>query len=150
MEIVDFAKFGVDPTVGEALAVAYKQNPQLHSTIENIVATQQELKTKEAKYFPRLDLQAKKELDVSSNGRNSSAAADVLEVTLSFNLFNGLSDKAAISQINEKINSNKKLRDNACLDIRQILLIAYNDINRLKEQLVYRDQHQLSIEKARE
>ncbi len=150
MEIVDFANFGVEPTVGEALAVAYKQSPQLHSTIENIVATQQELKTKEAKYFPRLDLQARKELDTSSNGRNSSAAADVLEVTLSFNLFNGLADKAAISQINEKLNSTKDLRDNACLEIRQLLVIAYNDINRLKEQSVYRDQHQLSIEKARE
>lgn len=150
MEIVDFSKYGLDPTVTDALAVAYKQSPQLHSAIENIVATQEELKTKEGKYYPRLDLQARKGLDVSSNGRNSSSAADVLELTLSFNLFNGLSDKSAISQISEKLNSTRDLRDNACLEIRQKIEIAYNDIGRLKEQLVYRDQHQLSIEKARE
>jgi outer membrane protein, adhesin transport system len=150
MEVVDFSKFGLDPTVTDALSVAYKQSPQLHSTIENIIATQEELKTQEGKYYPRLDLQARKNLDVSSNGRNSSAAADVLELTLNFNLFNGLSDKSAISSINQKLNSTKDLRDNACLEIRQKIEIAYNDVNRLKEQLVYRDQHQLSIEKARE
>jgi outer membrane protein, adhesin transport system len=149
MEVVDFSKFGVDPTAGEALAVAYKQNPQLHSSIENIFATQQELKTKEAKYMPRLDLLARHDLDVSSNGKNSSEAADVLEVTLSFNLFNGLSDKSAISQINEKLNSTKDLRDNACLEVRQSLVIAYDDIGHFKEQLIYRNQHQLATEKAR-
>src|SRR5690606_1751879 len=42
------------------------------------------------------------------------------------------------------------LRDKACIDTRQTVAIAYNDIERLREQLVYRDQHQLSIEKARE
>jgi adhesin transport system outer membrane protein len=150
MEVVDFSQLGLTPTVTDALAIAYKHNPQLHSSIENIIATQEELNTREALYYPRLDLQARKGLDVSSNGRDSSAAADVLELTLSFNLFNGLSDKAAISQINQKLNSTRDLRDNACLEIRQLLVIAYNDIKRLKEQLIYRDQHQLSIEKARE
>lgn len=149
MEIVDFAKLGINPTVGEALAVAYKQNPQLHSSIESIFATQQELKTKEAKYMPRLDLLARHNLDVSSNGRNSSEAADVLEFTLVFNLFNGFSDKAAIAQVNEKLNSNKDLRDNSCLEVRQLLAIAYDDTIHLKEQLIYRNQHQMATEKAR-
>jgi len=146
----DFYKQGVEATVTESLNLAYKQNPDLLSTIENIVATEQEVKNKQAKYMPKLDLQVKKNLDVSSNGTNSISAADTAELTLTFNLFNGLTDRAVINQTIEKLNTSQDLRDKACVDTRQTLVIAYNDITRLKEQLTYRDQHQLSIEKARE
>lgn len=147
---VDFFKDGVEPDANQALMVAYKQNPQLLSAIENIVATQQELEGRKARYMPRLDLQGRKNLDVSSDGRNSSMAADTLELVATFNLFNGLSDKAMIAQAGEKLNTSHDLRDKACIDTRQTLVIAYNDIISLKEQLGYRNQHQLSIEKARE
>lgn len=146
----DLASLGVSKTSMEALDLAYRQNPDLLAAIENIVATENEVKSKRGSYMPRLDLQATKVLDTSSDGRNSTQAADVLEVTLNFNLFNGLSDSSAISQAAEKLISTQDLRDKACIDTRQTVVIAYNDIERLKEQLVYRDQHQLSIEKARE
>ncbi|HYD34434.1 MAG TPA: TolC family protein, partial [Methylophilaceae bacterium] len=54
------------------------------------------------------------------------------------------------NQTLERLNVGEAQRDRACVETRQELVIAYNDINRLKEQLIYRDQHQLSIEKARE
>lgn len=147
---INLASLGVSKTSMEALELAYRQNPDLLATIENIVATENEVKSKRGSYMPRLDLQATKVLNTSSDGRNSTQAADVLEVTLNFNLFNGLSDRSAISQAAEKLISTQDLRDKACIDTRQTVVIAYNDIGRLKEQLVYRDQHQLSIEKARE
>jgi outer membrane protein, adhesin transport system len=147
---VEFYKAGVAPTATEALQLAYRQNPALLSTIENIIAAQEEVASKRGLYSPRLDLQARKNLDVSSDGANSVNAADVLELTLRFNLFNGLADKATINQTREKLNTGEALRDKSCVDTRQELVIAYNDIQRLKEQLIYRDQHQLSIEKARE
>jgi adhesin transport system outer membrane protein len=147
---IDFYKGGVEGNVIEALQIAYRQNPALLSTIENIVATQQEVESKKGRYSPRLDLQARKNLGVSSDGTNSTSAADVLELTLRFNLFNGLADRSAVQQAAEKLNNTEALRDKSCVDTRQELVIAYNDISRLKEQLIYRDQHQLSIEKARE
>lgn len=150
LQEVSFYKEGVSPTATEALQLAYRQNPDLLSTIENIVATQQEVKNKQAKYMPRLDLQATKNLSTSSDGANSVAAADVVQLTLSFNLFNGFSDRALINQTAEKLNNTQDLRDKSCIDTRQLVVIAYNDVESLKEQLVYRDQHQLSIEKARE
>ena len=147
---VDFYKGGVAPTATEALQLAYQQNPALLSTIENIIAAQQEVASKRGVYSPRLDLQARKNLDVSSDGANSSSAADVLELTLRFNLFNGGADRAAVNQTLERLNVGEAQRDRACVETRQELVIAYNDIQRLKEQLIYRDQHQLAIEKARE
>jgi adhesin transport system outer membrane protein len=147
---VDFYKSGVAPTATEALRVAYHQNPDLLAAIENIIAAQHEVSGQRAKNHPRLDLQARKTLDVSSGVGNSVAAADVLELTLNFNLFNGFADRAAINQTVERLNSTEDLRDKACVDTRQTVVIAYNDIKQLTDQLGYRDQHQLSIEKARE
>ena len=42
------------------------------------------------------------------------------------------------------------MRDKACIDTRQVLVIAYNDVNQLKQQTIYRTQHKTSIENARE
>lgn len=150
LEQPDFYSTGMQGTPVEALRVAYLQNPNLLSTIEDIQATKDEVKTKEAKYLPRLDLQARKNLGTSSDGRNSTNAADVLELTMSFNLFNGFSDKASIGQAVEKLNTANDFRDKACVDTRQLVTIAYNDVNQFKEQLIYRDIHQKSIENARE
>lgn len=145
-----FVEGSIEPSSEDALKVAYISNPDLLSTIEDIQATQKEVKTKEARYLPRFDLQARKNLGTSSDGRNSTSAADLLELTMNFNLFNGFSDKSSVSQTLEKLNRSNDLRDKACVDTRQIVTIAYNDIRQLKEQLIYRDQHRASIENARE
>jgi adhesin transport system outer membrane protein len=150
LEQPDFYKAGVEATSVDALRLAYLQNPSILATSEDIQATKDEVKTKEARYLPRLDLQARKNLGTSSDGRNSISAADVLELTMNFNLFNGFSDKAAVSQTIEKLNAANDARDKACIDTRQLVTIAYNDIIQLKEQLTYRDTHQKSIESARE
>jgi outer membrane protein, adhesin transport system len=150
LEQPEFYKAGAQATPVEALRVAYLQNPELLSTIEDIQATKDEVKVKEGKFMPRLDLQARKNLGTSNDGRNSTNAADVLELTANFNLFNGFSDKAAVGQTIEKMNTANDVRDKACVDTRQLVTIAYNDITQLKEQLGYRDTHQKSIENARE
>ena len=150
LEQPEFYSAGIEPTITEALQVAYINNPDLLSTIEDIQATHDEVKTKEGKYLPRVDFQARKNLGTSNDGRNSTNAADVLELTMNFNLFNGFSDKSAVSQTIEKLNTANDMRDKACVDTRQLVNIAYNDINQLKEQLGYRDIHQKSIENARD
>ena len=150
LEAPTFFSTGVQSSAAEALKLAYLQNPDLLSTIEDIQAKEREIKTNEARYMPRLDLQARKNLGTSSDGQNSNAAADVLELTMNFNLFNGFSDRNLIKQTAEKLNSSRDLRDKACVDTRQIVSIAYNDINQLQVQRSYREKHTVSIENARE
>ena len=150
LEAPAFFSSGVEASAAEALKLAYLQNPDLLSAIEDIQSKEREIKTNEARYMPRLDLQARKNLGTSSDGQNSTAAADLLEITMNFNLFNGFSDQNLIKQTAEKLNGSRDLRDKACVDTRQIVSIAYNDINQLKEQRVYRERHTTSIENARE
>jgi len=150
LEAPTFYNAGVEPTAAEALKVAYHQNPDLLSTIEDIEANKNEIKAREARYLPRFDLQARKNLGTSSEGRDSTAAADILELTMNFNLFNGFSDKNLVKQTAQKLNGAHDMRDKACVDTRQLVVIAYNDIRQLTEQLNYRAQHKNSIENARE
>lgn len=150
LEAPTFFNAGVEPTPDQALKVAYNQNPNLLSTIEDIQASKDEIKTREARYYPRLDLQARKNLGTSSDGRDSTSAADVLELTMNFNLFNGFTDQNLVKQTAQKLNGAHDARDKACVDTRQLVVIAYNDIQQLKEQVIYRSQHKNSIENARE
>ena len=60
LEQPEFYKAGAQATPVEALRVAYLQNPELLSTIEDIQATKDEVKVKEGKFLTRLDLQARK------------------------------------------------------------------------------------------
>lgn len=147
---VGFLKDGLPEDANKALQLAYQKNPDLLGSIENIVASQRNVSGNRAKYMPRLDLQGRKNLHASSNGENSSLAADMVELTATFNLFNGFTDKARIAQANEELNRSLDLRDKACVDTRQTLVIAYNDVLSLTEQLNYREQHRTSIENARE
>ena len=147
---VDFFKTSVEPTITKALETTYEKNPDIMAAIENIMATEDEVNAKRAKYSPRVDLLGTKVVQTSRDGVNNNNAGDSINLIMSYNLFNGFSDKSVIGQTLEKKYNSQDLRDKACRDTRQTLAIAYTDIINLKAQLPLRDQHQLSIQKARE
>lgn len=141
---------GVESSIQEALDVAYHNNPELLATIEGIEANKDGIDTRKSAYMPRFDLEARKNIQHSRNGRFNDAAADAIELQFSWNLFNGFSDKNAIQQAAQQLNGAKDLRDKACIDTRQTVVVAYNDIKQLTEQLSYRLAHKTSIESAKQ
>lgn len=141
---------GIPPQVRNALQRAYSGNPALYSAIENIHAAEAEIDVRKARYSPRLDLRANADTRNKNDNGVGTAKSRTIELVMNVNLYKGGSDAAAIKQAAESMNNAKDLRDKACRDIRQTLTIAYNDVQRIAEQLRYLDQHQLSIEKARE
>ena len=146
---VIIANEGLAGSIEEALDLAYKQNPNILGSIENIQAVQRSVTGRKAPFMPRLDLQGRKIIDVNGASRNSILASDTLEVTASWNIFNGFTDKSNMDSAVEDLNRSHDLRDKACIDTRQQVSIAYNSIKQLTEQLNYRKLHQDSIEKAR-
>ncbi len=136
LEVPTLFHADLEPSSEAALKVAYRQNPDLLSTIEDIQAKKNEIKTNESRYYPQLNLQARKNLGTSSDGRYSNSAADLLELTMNFNLFNGFSDKNSISTAAQKLNGAHDQRDKACIDTRQLVTVAYNDVKQLTEQRV--------------
>ncbi len=136
--------------MAEALSTAQRGNPTLLASIENVRAALAAARFRDAAYQPRLDLRLKRDTGHNLNGYNGLHGTSTAEVVLNWNLFNGLSDLGRSRQYAEQHNVAKDVRDKTCRDIRQTVAIAYNDTRKLNEQLGYLDQHQLSIEKARD
>jgi adhesin transport system outer membrane protein len=143
-------KVSVPAASKDALLSAYQTHPALNAAQENIIATTAEVEGRKAKFWPRVDLRATKNMGRDLDGIKGDHDTSNIELLLNYNLYNGGIDKAAERQFWERVNVAKDLRDKTCRDVRQTLSIAYNDVSRLAEQLTYLDQHRLSVEKARE
>lgn len=150
MEPPALIKQGIPASVEEALKLAYQGNPVLNASVENVRAAQADASSREANFLPRVDLRASKDVAFNDNGAEGRRDNQIIELVLNYNLFKGGSDRALARQYADRLSLSKDLRDKACRDIRQTLIIAFNDIQNLEQQLIYLDQHQLAIEKARE
>jgi len=117
---------------------------------ENIEAAEHDIAVRRAAYSPRLDFRAR--ADNSENALNVTGDRinNVAEVVLTYNLFNGGSDRARERQYIERRNLAIDLRDKACRDTRQTLSIAYNDVQRLREQVSFLNIQVGLVEKTRD
>ncbi len=146
----ELLKQGIPATVEDALKQAYQGSPVFNASIENVRAAQADAHSRQANFLPRVNLRASKDVAFDDNGVSGRRDDQIVEVVLNYNLFKGGSDRALVRQYADRLALSKDLRDKACRDIRQTLIIAFNDIESLSRQLSYLDQHQLAIEKARE
>jgi len=137
----------VDAT--SAVREAQRRNGALRASIENVRASDAALASRQGVYQPRFDLRLRRDQGRNLSGIPGNSEINVAEVVMSWNLFNGFSDRARERQFAEQLNIAKDLRDKTCRDIRQTLLIAYNDVRKLTEQLIYISQNNVSVEKAR-
>lgn len=137
-------------TMEVALRQAIERNPALLAAVENVRSADRAARTRNAAYQPRVDLRLRSDRGSNLSGAEGDSNNTSAQVVLSWNLFNGLSDVSRTRQFAEQLNVARDQRDNACRNLRQTLLIALNDTVKLTEQLTYFDQHQLSIEKARD
>lgn len=132
-----------------ALQVALKSNPALRASIENIEASQHDLEARRANFMPRFDLRARNES--INNYLNTPGYRDdsVLEMVMSYNLFNGGSDGARSRQYRERKNAALDQREKSCRDMRQTLSIAYNETLRLTDQQTFISVQVGLVEKTR-
>ena len=138
------------PNAADAvLSVAVESHPAILAAVENVRSSRYDLYGREAKYQPTINLNVAQTHSKNLGGIEGITNNNSAKITLNWNLFNGGSDSARSAQYAKRLDAARDMRDKACRDIRMNLAIAYNDISKLKEQLNYMDQHQLSIEKAR-
>jgi outer membrane protein, adhesin transport system len=132
------------------IKAAQEKNPAIQAAVENVRSADAAVGVRKAAYQPRVDLKLIEERGRDLSGYLGSTNNHTAEVVLTWNLFNGLSDRARARQYADQLNGARDLRDKTCRDVRQTVAIAYDDVRKLTEQLTYLDQHQLSTEKARD
>jgi len=132
-----------------AVDILHQRNPALLAAIENSEAADYDLYARRAAYSPKLDFRARTDNSNHYLGVNGDRNYNVAELVVSWNLFNGGSDRAREKQYMERKYLSLDLREKACRDTRQTLLIAYNDVQRLKEQSRYLATQVSLLEKTR-
>jgi len=137
----------------ESLVQAYTTSPLLNAAIEDVRATQEELNSKNAPMMPRFDLRFRSEVENYSEDINARFEGGynetAVELVMTYNLYRGGSDSANKRRLYRRLDQARELRIKACRDVRQNVIIAYNNIGALQEQLIYADRNQLAISKAR-
>jgi outer membrane protein, adhesin transport system len=133
-----------------ALEKLFKNNPALLAAQENIEAADYDIAVRRAAYSPRLDFRARTDNAENYLGVIGDRTNNIAEVVLTYNLFNGGSDRARERQYMERKHLAVDLRDKACRDTRQTLSIAYNDVNRLREQVSFLNIQVGLVEKTRD
>ena len=132
-----------------AIRESQLRNSTVLAAIENVRSASAALDSRRGALGPRIDFRLRRDRNGSTASSLGSSDSNVAEVVLNWNLFSGGADQARLRQLADQLNSAKDLRDKACRDTRQTLLIAYNDTRKLKEQIGYLDRHKVSIERAR-
>lgn len=138
------------PTREELLNAAIKQSPAFLAAVYNVRASRARAEVPKGGYWPQLEFRASQGMDKNRDGINGDYKDGVVQLVLNYNLFRGGSDSARVSQYSQLLNTAYEQRDKVCRDVRQNTVIAWNDVNRLGEQLRYQEQHALSTSKARD
>jgi adhesin transport system outer membrane protein len=141
---------GIPATVRKALEVAYINNPSLNAAVENVDAARGLVDSRKSYLGPRFDFKLNSSQSTNVAGAEGSYSNQSAQIVMNYNLYRGGADKARELQAARGVNQALDLQEKVCRDVRQNVMIGYNDVKRLREQMVFRDQHRLSTEKARE
>jgi adhesin transport system outer membrane protein len=132
-----------------ALMKAYGRHPRLRGARASIQAARAELRTKAAPMLPRVDLRLSQQRAEDLEGIEGSHDQATAELVFSYNVFRGGSDVYRRRQFDNRLSAARELREKACRDVRQTLVIAYNDTRSFEAQLEYLERNELAIGKAR-
>ena len=150
MEEVELGSELVPMTVTDALRIAYEGNPEFRAAHRDIEAAEANVEENRSGYHPRLDLVASYgHRSYDTLGFDNSETDGRVGLELSMNLYRGGSDRAQVRSAFERVNVAKDLRDKACVDIRQELQIAYNNVGNLEGQIPILNNHRLSSARVR-
>ena len=136
--------------LAEAMTLAYKGNPSFRAALRDIESSRAAVDSQRSKYHPRLNLNASYGVDNRDDfGERETQRDGRIGLELRFNLYNGGSDRAAIKSAAEQLNVAKSLRDKACVDMRQNLQIALNDVRKLSDQVDTLNTYRLAADRVR-
>jgi adhesin transport system outer membrane protein len=133
-------------TTNQALA----SSATIEAAVENLRAAKAQATRQDSTYQPKVEARVRSGLGKNFDGVESQKRDTAAEILMTWNLYNGGSDRARARQLADQVNQAADQRDKACRDVRQTAAIAHNDIQKLKDQIRALDHNVLAIEKARD
>ena len=137
-------------SINQALDIAYKNSPNFYASLYNIEAQQANAQSQKAAFHPKVDLSARYGTqDRDELGFNETRTEARVGIDVRYNLYNGGLDSANLDQAYQEVNIAKFQRDQSCIEIRQNLQVAYNNVKVLESKLPSLDQHRRSSDKVK-
>jgi adhesin transport system outer membrane protein len=136
------------PTV--LIETAVRRNVSIAAAIENLRAAQAQSREREGLFHPRVEARARSGFGNNFDGVPNQKRDTSASLVMNWNLFNGGSDIARVRQATALLNQAADARDKSCRDARQTAAIAFNDVNRLIEQMGALERNTSASEKARD
>ena len=141
---------GLPGTIHDVLLQAYQHSPTYHAALRNIEASEAFSRGQQSAARPRLQLTARYGVeDRDEFGSRQSHTDGRIGIELTYDLYSGGRNRANVNRAYELENTARSLRDKACVDIRQTVQIAFNDMQKIAQQLPILNQHRLSSDRVR-
>jgi adhesin transport system outer membrane protein len=134
----------------EAMRIAAVQSPSVAGAIENLRSARAAVAARKSPFQPRIEARAQGAAGHNLDGVLYQKHDVGAEIAVTWNIFNGGADSARERQYANLLTQAENLRDKACVDARQTVSVAFNDVRKLNEQLGYLDRNVVSIQKARD
>lgn len=137
-------------SINQALDIAYKNSHDFYASLYNIAAQEANAQAQKAAFHPNVDLSARYGTqDRDELGFNETRTEARVGIDVSYNLYKGGLDSANLEQAYQEVNVAKYQRDQSCIEIRQSLQIAYNNVKVLESKLPALEQHKRSSNKVK-
>ena len=137
-------------TEQEAMRIAAMQSPSVAEAIESLRAARAAVAGRKSPFQPHVEAHVRGATGHNLDGQLYERHDATAEIALTWNIFNGGTDVARERQYANLLTQAENLRDKACVDARQTVSVAFNDVRKLNEQLGYLDRNVVSIQKARD
>ncbi len=124
-------------TYKEGLNFALNNNPSILVQKYNIVVAKEDYKEKKSKYYPKFDIEATRTWNKDSGGVDGIDHRYRIALTVTYNIFNGFSDKATIQKGISKINQEISIENDLKRQTSQSFDLSWNAYKEIQNQLKY-------------
>jgi len=132
----------IPATLSEAVTSAQKIHPTLLSADKDIEATQAQYEASKANFYPKLSIEANKDLNKNSSGVDGYRVDDTsVMLMVRYNLSNGGADIAQKRATASQIGEAKDIKLNAARQVQEGLGLAWNARDALLKQKDFMQQH---------
>jgi len=124
-------------TKEEATNFSLKNNPSLLVSEFNIKLAQATTKTKQAAYYPQLDIEVSQAMNKNLSAIEGNDDRFRAMAYLSFNIFRGFTDSTSIQKSKTQVSQEIESKNSIKRQVLQGLNLSWAANEKLKEQLVY-------------
>lgn len=137
------------PFDAENFTASLRQNPTLLSKQALTQAAKSGVDVAKGNFSPKLELRGSTGKDNNRISGQSDAHASNIELRASYNLYRGGADSARLRQTVAQNYAARDVRDYTCRNMQQELNVAWNGIVRLREQIPFLEEHEMTTSRVR-